>query len=120
MAYYQVCYQFIPSSPSSIGKISIFPSLPPQGHIEMHSTAILATLTALMVTVLGASAATSSHTLATRDGPCGASSECCRPVLKVNACFAVFIRTVIKEPVLQCVNDQGRIGTTKAIAKYWC
>lgn len=75
----------------------------------MHYPTLLTTLTTLMVAVLGAPATTSSHTLATRDGPCDASSETCRPVLQANACFAAYIRTGTKEQVLQCVNDQDPV-----------
>ncbi|KAH6635803.1 hypothetical protein F5144DRAFT_600591 [Chaetomium tenue] len=87
----------------------------------MHSSAILTTLTALVAIVLGAPAATSSHALATRDGPCDASSETCRPVLQANACFAAFIRTGTKEQVLQCVNDQDpALAEEQLCACYGC
>ncbi|KAH6838611.1 hypothetical protein B0I37DRAFT_358359 [Chaetomium sp. MPI-CAGE-AT-0009] len=86
----------------------------------MHSPTLLATLTTLMTTALGAPT-TPSRGLAARDGPCDAFSETCRPVIQANACFAAYIRTGAKEQVLQCVDDQDpALAEEQLCACYGC
>jgi hypothetical protein len=73
----------------------------------MHRLNLLLAITTLALTAVAAPASPShSHPLVTRDGPCDAYSETCRPVLQANACFAAFVMFGTKEQVLQCVDDQ--------------
>ncbi|KAG7291283.1 hypothetical protein NEMBOFW57_001295 [Staphylotrichum longicolle] len=74
----------------------------------MHRINLLLTLTSLALTTLAAPSSP-SHSLVTRDGPCDAYSETCRPVLQANACFAAFIMVGTKQEVLQCVDDQDPV-----------
>ncbi|KAK4108088.1 hypothetical protein N656DRAFT_784629 [Canariomyces notabilis] len=81
----------------------------------------LSLLVISFIPFLSASAAPAPSALVSRDGPCDAFSETCRPVIQANACFAAFIRFGDKSTVLRCVDDQDEARAEELLcACYGC
>jgi hypothetical protein len=78
----------------------------------------LSLLVISFILFLSASAAPAPSALVSRDGPCDAFSETCRPVIQANACFAAFIRFGDKSTVLRCVDDQDEARAEELVSTY--